>query len=137
MTDREAGASTASAAEPSHRGAAPLITDARMGTSEEMSSRIRRYTITMAFRAACFVSMVFVHGVFRWVLFACAVLLPFIAVIAANQVDQHFRARKGKMSHAFPSEHPQLTTGHDDDEATHHDVFEEDGTQYRRNERVA
>lgn len=136
VTDREAGANTPTAAEPSHRGSAPLITDARMGTSEEMSSRIRRYTITMAFRAACFVSMVFVHGIFRWVLFACAVILPFIAVIAANQVDQHFRARNRKMSHAFPSDHPELTTGHDDN-ATDHEVFEEDGTQYRRNERVA
>ena len=46
-----------------------------------MSSRIRRYTITMAFRTACFISMIFVHGPFRWVLFACAVALPYVAVI--------------------------------------------------------
>jgi hypothetical protein len=105
-----------------------------MGTSDEMSSRIRRYTITMAFRAACFVSMIFVSGAFRWVLFACAVVLPFIAVIAANQVNQHFRS--GKMSHALPSERPQLTTGHDD-EAAKGEVFEEDGSQHRPNERVA
>ena len=114
----------------------PLITDARMGTSEEMSSRIRRYTITMAFRAACFISMIFVHGVFRWVLFACAVLLPFIAVIAANQVDQHFRAGKKKMTHAMPSERPQLTTGHSDEDFND-EVVEEDGSQHRPNERVA
>jgi hypothetical protein len=101
-----------------------------------MSSRIRRYTITMAFRAACFVSMIFVHGVFRWVLFACAVLLPFIAVIAANQVDQHFRAGKKKMTHAMPSERPQLTTGHSDEEFND-EVVEEDGSQHRPNERVA
>jgi hypothetical protein len=136
VTDRDVGTHTPTIAETGRRGSAPLITDARMGTSEEMSSRIRRYTITMAFRAACFVSMIFVHGVFRWVLFACAVLLPFIAVIAANQVDQHFRAGKKKMSHAMPSERPQLTTGHSDGEFND-EVVEEDGSQHRPNERVA
>ena len=135
VTDRDVGTDTPIVAETGHRGSAPLITDARMGTSEEMSSRIRRYTITMAFRTACFVSMIFVPGVFRWVLFACAVVLPFIAVIAANQVNQHFRAGK-KMTHALPAERPQLTTGHND-EAINNEVFEEDGSQRRPNERVA
>jgi len=134
VTDREM-AHTRTMADPGNRSSAPVITDARMGTSEEMSSRIRRYTITMAFRAACFVSMIFVHGVFRWVLFACAVVLPFIAVIAANQVNQHFRSGK-KMTHALPIERPQLTTGHND-EAYNNEVFEEDGSQRRPNERVA
>jgi hypothetical protein len=78
--------------------------------------------------------MIFVHGAFRWVLFACAVVLPFIAVIAANQVNQHFRS--GKMTHALPSDRPQLTTGHDD-ETINNEVFEEDGSQRRPNERVA
>jgi type III secretory pathway component EscV len=136
VTDHEAGTQTPTAAESSRRGSAPLITDARMGTSEEMSSRIRRYTITMAFRAACFLSMIFVHGIFRWVLFACAVILPFIAVIAANQVNQHFGSGKKKMTHALPTERPELTTGHDDG-SSDHEVVEEDGSQYRRNERVA
>jgi len=135
VTDRDVGTDTPTVAETGHRGSAPLITDARMGTSEEMSSRIRRYTITMAFRAACFVSMIFVSGAFRWVLFACAVVLPFIAVIAANQVNQHFRDGK-KMTHALPIERPQLTTGHND-EAINNEVFEEDGSQRRPNERVA
>ena len=49
---------------------------------------MRRYTITMAFRTACFISMIFVHGAFRWVLFACAVFLPYVAVIFANQANQ-------------------------------------------------
>ena len=135
VTDRDVGAHTRTIAETGRRGSAPLITDARMGTSEEMSARIRNYTITMSFRAACFISMIFVHGVFRWVLFACAVLLPFIAVIAANQVNQHFRSGKKKMTHALPTERPELTTGHG--EPTDYEVVEEDGSQYRRNERVA
>ena len=91
------------------RGNAAVITDARMGTSEEMSSRIRRYTITMAFRTACFISMIFVHGPFRWVLFACAVALPYVAVIVANQANQ--RTNRGRVEHAEPTELPQLTAG--------------------------
>ena len=134
VTDREMGTHTRTVAESGRRGSAPLITDARMGTSEEMSSRIRRYTITMAFRAACFLAMIFVEGVFRWVLFGCAVLLPFIAVIAANQVNQRFGEGK-KMTHALPSERPELTTGHDD-ESINTEVVEEDGSRHRPNERV-
>jgi Protein of unknown function (DUF3099) len=134
VTDRGMGTHTRTTAESGRRGSAPLITDARMGTSEEMSSRIRRYTITMAFRAACFLAMIFVEGPFRWVLFGCAVVLPFIAVIAANQVNQRFRAGK-KMTHALPSERPELTTGHDDG-AINPEVVEEDGSQHRPNERV-
>jgi hypothetical protein len=135
VTDRDVGTHTRTIAETGRRGSAPLITDARMGTSEEMSARIRNYTITMSFRAACFISMVFVHGVFRWVLFACAVLLPFIAVIAANQVNQHFR--RGKMTHALPRERPGLTTGHGDEARDDEVIEEEDIGQERPNERVA
>ena len=32
-----------------------VITDARTATSEEHATRVRRYTITMAFRTACFI----------------------------------------------------------------------------------
>jgi hypothetical protein len=91
------------------RGSAAVITDARMGTTEEMTSRIRRYTITMAFRTACFISMIFVHGPFRWVLFACAVALPYIAVVMANQAKQ--RTTSGRVEPGEPAERPQLTAG--------------------------
>jgi hypothetical protein len=127
------GTHTPAVAESGRRGSAPLITDARMGNSEEMSSRIRQYTITMSIRAACFISMVFVHGAFRWVLFAGAVVLPFIAVIAANQVNQHFR--RGKVAHPLSTERHGLTSG--DDEVQSGEVIEEDDDQQRRNERVA
>jgi hypothetical protein len=135
VTDREAGAKTPITAEPGRRGAAPLITDARMATSDEMSARIRQYTITMSIRAACFLSMVFVHGIFRWILFAGAVVLPLVAVIAANQVNQHFRRRK--MTHGMPTQRPELTTGQNDDARFDEVIEEEDVSQQRRNERVA
>jgi hypothetical protein len=135
VTDREAGAKTPITAEAGRRGSAPLITDARMATSDEMSARIRQYTITMSIRAACFISMVFVHGIFRWILFAAAVILPFIAVIAANQVNQRFRRRT--MTHAMPTERPGLTTGQDDGASSGEVIEEEDVSQQRPNERVA
>ena len=134
VTDGEAGVNTPITAEPGRRGSAQLITDARMGTSDEMSARIRQYTITMSIRAACFISMIFVHGVFRWVLFAGAVILPFVAVVAANQVNQHFRRRK--VTHAMQTERPELTTGQDDG-ASSNEVIEEEDVQQRPNERVA
>jgi hypothetical protein len=80
-----------------------------MGTSEEMSSRIRRYTITMAFRTACFISMILVHGSLRWVLFAGAVLLPYVAVLFANQANK--KSNPSRMNHVEPIDRPQLTQG--------------------------
>ena len=97
------------AREAPRRGATAVITDARSGTSKEMATRVRRYTITMAFRTACFISMIFVHGPFRWVLFACAVALPYIAVTMANQANQ--RTRGVEVPRVEPSDHPELTTG--------------------------
>jgi hypothetical protein len=99
-----------------------------------MSARIRQYTITMSIRAACFLSMIFVHGIFRWILFAGAVILPLVAVMAANQVNQRFRRRK--LTHGMPSDRPELTTGYGD-EANGEVIEEEDISQQRPNERVA
>jgi flagellar biosynthesis component FlhA len=65
-----------------------VITNARIATSEEMAGRVKRYSITMAFRTACFIAMIFVPGVGRWILFACAVFLPYVAVLLANQAHQ-------------------------------------------------
>lgn len=136
VTDREAGVQTPIAAESGRRGSATLITDAHMGTSDEMSARIRQYTITMSIRAACFISMIFVHGIFRWILFAGAVALPLIAVMAANQVNRHFRSRR-KMSHGLPTERLGLTTGHDDESSSAEVIEEDEVTSQRPNERVA
>jgi hypothetical protein len=68
-----------------------VITDAQGATSAELSRRQKRYVITMLFRLACFVGIFFVTDVWRWVLGACAVFLPYIAVILANQADTRGR----------------------------------------------
>ena len=90
-------------------GSFPVITDARSGASEELRARQRRYAITMAFRTACFIAMIFVPGVFRWILFACAVLLPYVAVIFANQANQRDAGKP--VGGGGPNDVPALTTG--------------------------
>jgi hypothetical protein len=74
-----------------------------------MHSRVVRYTFTMAFRTACFLAMYFVHGPTRWVLFACALVLPYIAVIMANQANQ--RSIRKRAEFGGPADLRQLTTG--------------------------
>lgn len=66
----------------------PLITDAQEGASADLKQRQTRYVITMAFRVACFISMLWVPSPWRWFLLGAAVVLPYIAVIFANQADQ-------------------------------------------------
>jgi type III secretory pathway component EscV len=93
-----------------HRPAPPVVvTDARGAASEELSSRVRRYTIAMAFRLACFIGMAFVDGWLRWTLLAFAVFLPYVAVVLANQVDQ--RTVESRVEHGAPEDAPAITTG--------------------------
>lgn len=90
-----------------------VITSARVSSSEEMAGRMRRYAITMGFRTACFIAMVFVPGAWRWVLFACAVFLPYIAVLFANQAEQREVTTVVEQPSA-PADAPQLTVGPED-----------------------
>jgi hypothetical protein len=93
-----------------HRApAASVITDARGSSSGELSRRVKRYTIAMAFRMACFLGMVFVDGWLRWTLLAFAVFLPYVAVVLANQADE--RTTENQVEHGGPEDARQLTTG--------------------------
>ncbi|HZA03267.1 MAG TPA: DUF3099 domain-containing protein, partial [Propionibacteriaceae bacterium] len=79
--------------------------------SVEHDSRVKRYALTMGFRTLCFVAMIFVDGPMRLVLFAGAVILPYVAVIVANQANQrHDQTVMG----GVPIDRPQLTTGPDE-----------------------
>jgi hypothetical protein len=90
---------------------APLITDARPGTSADISQRQKRYIITMTFRTACFLAMIFVSGPLRWVLFGCALILPYVAVVFANQANR--KRTSNMVDPAGPDGARQLTTGPD------------------------
>jgi len=89
---------------------ATTITDARSGSSVDMSQRVRRYTITMAFRTVCFlVAVLFAHGWLQWTLFAAAIFLPYMAVLFANQADT--KGTRKTVRRGAPGDARQLTTG--------------------------
>lgn len=72
-----------------HRDDAVRITTARPSPAADTAARQRRYLYSMALRTLCVVGAVVVGpGWLRWVLIAGAVVLPQIAVIAANAVDR-------------------------------------------------
>ena len=81
-----------------------------------MSSRIRRYTIAMAFRMACFIGIFFVHGWLRWALLAAAVFLPYVAVLLANQANQ--KGTSTTVEQGAPADARALTVGPEDDVVT-------------------
>src|SRR3954471_19410931 len=86
------------------------ITDARVATSVDLTQRIRRYTITMAFRTVCFlVAVIFAHGWLQWTLFAGAVFLPYLAVLLANQANT--KGLEKPVRRGAPDDAKQLTTG--------------------------
>jgi len=90
-----------------------VITDARAGASDDLARRQRRYFIAMGFRVACFVGIIFVSGWVRWALLAAAVLLPYVAVVIANQAD-HRTVPTDPLQAGAPSPAPELTIGESD-----------------------
>jgi hypothetical protein len=85
-----------------------VITNARGAASAELSGRVKRYTLAMAFRMACFLAMLAVDGWLRWVLLAVAVFMPYLAVVLANQADQRSAA---PLQAVAPSPATAITTG--------------------------
>ncbi len=94
-----------------------VITDAAAPASKDAARRHRQYLVAMGFRVACFISAVFVPvSWLRWTLLGFAVLIPMVAVIIANQVDQRSRTTS-PVERGEPSPAPQLRPGRtiDDD----------------------
>lgn len=60
------------------------ITSVGRPLSEDVHGRMVRYLISMAIRTACVAGLFFTDGWLRWVMAAGAVLLPYVAVLAAN-----------------------------------------------------
>ncbi len=60
------------------------ITGARRSLTEDIKARQTRYLISMAVRTACFLGAIFASGWLRGILFAAAVILPYLAVVIAN-----------------------------------------------------
>lgn len=60
------------------------ITGAQVSLKEDQAARTRRYLFSMALRTACFIGAVVATGWLRWTLVVGAVILPYVAVVAAN-----------------------------------------------------
>ncbi|WP_052274278.1 DUF3099 domain-containing protein [Arthrobacter sp. L77] len=61
------------------------ISDAQVAHSDEMRTRMIRYSVSMSIRLVCFVLVFVVPYVWlQWVMIAGAVFLPYFAVIVAN-----------------------------------------------------
>lgn len=60
------------------------ITGAQVSLKEDQRARTRRYLFSMGLRTACFVGAIVASGWLRWTLVVGAVLLPYVAVVAAN-----------------------------------------------------
>jgi hypothetical protein len=60
------------------------ITGASESLSSEQTGRTKRYLISMTLRTACVLLAIVVPGWPKWVFIAGAVVLPYLAVVAAN-----------------------------------------------------
>lgn len=71
--------------ETKHNTDVHSISDARESHSDEMRTRMIRYTVSMSIRLVCFILVFVVPYVWlQWVMIAGAVFLPYFAVIVAN-----------------------------------------------------
>ncbi len=68
------------------------ITSATGSRSADMQQRAGRYLVSMVIRTLCVVLVIVVPGPLRWVFVVGAIVLPYVAVIAANNVGER-RAR--------------------------------------------
>jgi Flp pilus assembly protein TadB len=86
-----------------------LITTAPPSRSEEHAGRVRQYTLVMATRVICFILAVVVQITWLRVVFIIgALVLPWVAVLAANQV--HGKLPKPAKPYV-PQPRPALTEG--------------------------
>ncbi|WP_081744575.1 DUF3099 domain-containing protein [Arthrobacter sp. H14] len=60
------------------------ITDARVPHTDEMRTRMIKYSVSMGIRVVCLILVFFTSGWLQWAFIAGAVLLPYFAVIIAN-----------------------------------------------------
>ena len=74
-----------------------VVTDVQSGTTQAQKSRQRVYLMGMGLRTSCFVGAIIVHGPFRWILIAGAILLPYFAVVVANAGRERGEVRMSSM----------------------------------------
>ncbi len=60
------------------------VTSLSISPEEERKRRMIRYTVAMSIRVVCLVLGMVVQGWLMWLFFAGAILLPYFAVVLAN-----------------------------------------------------
>lgn len=60
------------------------ITSVGISADQERKQRMMRYLIAMAIRTVCLILGVYTQGWAMWLFFAGAILLPYFAVVLAN-----------------------------------------------------
>ncbi len=63
----------------------PSLTSLPLAPGEERKLRMRKYTIIMTVRVACLIAAVFSQGWWIAVFAIGAIVLPYLAVVVANQ----------------------------------------------------
>ena len=90
-------------------GDAVRITTANRSSADDIATRQRRYLLAMGFRTVCFVAAIFVTLTWaRVVLITAALVLPYVAVVMANNTNTKtdgFVLRDGDYAR------PELTAG--------------------------
>ena len=64
------------------------ITSASGSRSADMQQRAGRYLVSMVIRTLCVVLVIVVPGPLRWVFAVGAIVLPYVAVVAANAAGE-------------------------------------------------
>lgn len=99
----------------------PVVPSATMvpaNPKDDFNHRVRNYLVSMGIRTACFVLAYVFTGPARWICVGLAVVLPYIAVVAANATNHRRIDVLGSVTPDDP--HPQILRGPHDPPAAPH-----------------
>lgn len=95
------------------------ITSATGSRSADMQQRAGRYLVSMIIRTLCVVLVILVPGPLRWVFAVGAIVLPYVAVVAANAAGERREsavpAPPPAAARSLPGPAPASTVEHPED----------------------
>lgn len=94
-----------------HRDEVHRITNAADSLRQDQSRRAKRYLLQMGIRLACFAGAFFADGWLMWTLLAGAVLLPYAAVIGANETRVKGQESQGPLMEYYQLPSAEGATG--------------------------
>ena len=87
------------------------ITTARKSVPDDQAMRVRGYVISMSIRIVCFVLAVVTQGWVRWTFVACALVIPYFAVVFANGGREPNEDPPETLGSFTDDSHPRLPPG--------------------------